>query len=184
MNKNELRKLYLGKRDAVSPEKRAEYSKIICGRIISSRRFHEAETVLVFVSTGSEVDTADIMIRALESGKTVGVPFVSGRDMIFKKICSLSDLAPGRFNIPTAQVGCPEITDFENCLCVVPCLSADPDGFRLGYGGGFYDRFLAEHKQIYTVAVCFDELISSSLPREDFDIKVDVTVTENRETGV
>ena len=184
MTKGELRKNLINRRDMIPVENRGEYSEAICERIIGLKRYSEAGTVLIFVSTGSEVETGGIISDALGRGKTVGVPYISGSEMCFRRIESITDLVPGKFNIPTANDNCPEITDFKNCLCVVPCLSADKDGYRLGYGGGYYDRFLAKNKNLMTVAVCFDELLSSSLPREVFDIKVSMVVTERKETGV
>lgn len=184
MNKSALRKEFINRRDSIPEIKRSEYSKAIAGKITGSNYFNNADTVLCFVSIGSEVDTSGIIGKAFECGKTVGVPFIEAGQMQFMQIGSIDELVTGKYGIPTAPDNSQVIDDFEKCLCIVPCLSADIDGYRLGYGGGYYDRFLAEHKNIYSIAVCFDELLSVSLPREEFDIKVSLVITERKETGV
>ena len=184
MTKNTLRKEFINRRDSIPEINRSEYSKTIAGKIIGSDYFKNADSVLCFVSIGSEVYTSDIIGKALECGKTVGVPFIEGRQMQFRQIGSIDELVAGKYGIPTAPDNSQVIDDFENCLCIVPCLSADKGCYRLGYGGGYYDRFLAEYKNIYSIAVCFDELLSESLPREEFDIRVSSVITERKETGV
>ena len=184
MTKIELRKEFIKRRDAIPEFKRRQYSQLIADIITDSHFYKSFDTVLSFVSIGSEVDTSEIINRALSNGKNVGVPYIENGIMSFKRINSTSDLIKGRFGIPTAPAGSPQIVNFENCLCIAPCLSADKDGYRLGYGGGYYDRFLAVNKNIFSVAVCFDELISESLPRDKFDVKVSMVITERKETGV
>lgn len=184
MTKSELRKKLKYMRDSIPDGKRSEFSKAICDRITDLKQYKDVGTVLVFVSIGSEVETCGIISDALKKEKTVGVPYISDGEMCFRKIVSLSDLIPGKYNIPTADDNCTEIRNFDNCLCIVPCLSVDNDGYRLGYGGGYYDRFLAKNKNINTIAVCFDELLSTTLPHNEFDIKVSMVVTERKEKGV
>ena len=184
MTKTELRKIFIAKRNAIPEESRRQYSRMITEKINGLNAYKNADTVLSFVGVGSEVDTGEIIDNALKNGKVVAVPFLEGRKMIFKRISSLSELVTGRFGIPTAPAGSQTIHRFENCLCIVPCLSVDKDGYRLGYGGGYYDRFFTEYPNIYSAAVCFNELVSECLPHEEFDVKVNMTVTEKTETEV
>ncbi len=180
MNKRELREKYLNERNNIPAERAAKLSGTITDNLTALPWYLSADTVLIFVSVGSEPDTGELISRSLALGKTVAVPFIKEREMIFLRIGSVYDLVPGAYSIPTAPPESPEITDFENCFCAVPCLAVDSGGRRLGYGGGYYDRFLKKHPDLFTAAVCFDSFVADELPHEDHDIKVRLIVTESR----
>lgn len=183
MNKREIRKHYRSLRDAISKPDIALFSESICRKIAGTQAYKQCDTLLVFVSVGSEVDTSFIISDAFSEGKKVAVPKINGKEMSFVLISSTDELVDGDYNIPTAPEGNETVSDFSNTLCVVPCLSADESLTRIGYGGGFYDRFLSSHPDVKTICVCFDKCVGENLPQEEFDIPVDLCITETRVLG-
>lgn len=100
--------------------------------------------------------------------------------MTAREISTLAQLQPGKFGIREPASSSPVVLPSEIDLCIVPCLCADPDGYRLGYGGGYYDRFLAQ-STAYRIALCAaDRLLQTPLPREATDIPCDYILTERR----
>lgn len=178
MNKTELRKHYKSVRNNIPQNLKSEYDCLIFSSFVNSAFSSDYDLYLCYISVNSEVDTYNIINFLLSSGKRVAVPFCDEKTMKFYEIKSVDDFIIGAFGIPT--VDCSHhtvISDFENALCIVPALSFDNEGNRLGYGGGFYDRFLSE-KKIKTLGLCYEECISSKLPSEDYDMKIDFVLTE------
>ncbi len=178
INKKELRERLIVRRKEIPAESRREFSEMIFRSVFSLDRYKSCETVLVYASIDAEVETYGFINESLLRGKRVAVPRVFGREMSFGFISSAHDTVPGAFGIPTFPDGNEIVSFFGSCICITPCLSVDPAGVRLGYGGGYYDRFLSAHKDVYSVAVCFDELISGKLPFDENDVKVDMYVTQ------
>lgn len=184
MNKQEAREYYLSVRNSISEAERQSKSAVITDKVIGSTEYADCRMLLVYVSTGSEADTRELIGKALSDGKITAVPYCIGKEMKFRVIDSLLPLVAGRFGILTADDSCPFADSFENALCIVPALSLDKNGNRLGYGGGYYDRFLSENPDIKTLALCFEDCLSDGLPSESTDIKIDEIITENRILGV
>ena len=178
IEKKELRERFVRMRNEIPSAIRREYSDEIFAQVRSLVRYKLCDTVLVFVSAGSEPETRGFINDALADGKKIAVPFISDGEMCFKYIDSLSELVPGEFGIPAAPEENVTVSDFGSCLCITPCLSVDDSGVRLGYGGGFYDRFLSGHVGVYAAAVCYDELISRGLPRDEYDMTVNMYITQ------
>ena len=178
MNKAELRKLYIEKRKSFAAFK-TQYDEKIYNNFIKSDDYAEFDGILCYVSTEIEVDTDRIITKAFEDGKTVAVPkCVCGTNIMhFYEIRSFDDLEKGFFGIREPKTD-EEITDFENYLCIVPALSIDKNGYRLGYGKGFYDRFLSENN-VKTIGLCYKDFLTDNLPHEEHDIKIQVIVTED-----
>lgn len=177
-DKKELRKIYKSIRSGIMPQDKADFDRRIFESFVNSCYYHSFDMFLCYVSIGSEVDTSKIIKHLLFSGKKVSVPFCHDGVMDFYEINSFDDLFSGMFGIPT--VNCSKhkkITDFSKALCIVPALSYDTDGNRLGYGGGYYDRFLAD-KKIPTLGLCYEGCICQRLPSEKLDIKVGAILTE------
>ncbi len=183
MDKKETRKFYKSLRDSIPENERISLSKSITDSIAESELYAFADKLLVFIPIGSEVNTLPLITRVFCDGKTVAIPVIDGKEMHFALINSLDELVPGEYDIPTAPEGAEYIEDFENSLCIVPCLSCDKSLNRIGYGGGFYDRFLASHKEIKTICVCFDKCLSESIPTEEFDIKMNLCITDKKSLG-
>lgn len=173
--KNALRKAFSDKRKAVQNKKQAD--ETIFQRLIQSEEFQNCDTVLIYVSVRSEVDTIGIIEACFSLNKKTAVPICRDNGiMTFHRISSFSDLCNSKFGIPQPDESA-EIAATEKTLCVVPGLSFDKSGYRLGYGGGYYDRFLASFKG-ETIGLCYDDCISECLPHGDYDKKVSKVITE------
>ena len=178
-NKRLLRKKYKVIRDLVADKKKL--SDDISLLALGSEFYKNAETVLVYSSSASEADTTMIINKALADNKRVALPKCSDKNgnMKFYYIESLWDLAEGMYEI-SEPVTDKEASSFgENSLCFVPGLSFDREGFRLGYGKGYYDRFLMNFPG-KTAGLCYEECLADFLPRDEFDIKVDFIITNTK----
>ena len=177
--KKQLRTHYKSVRNSIPAENKSISDRNIYNHFVNSSFFNHFDTYLCYVSVGSEVETINIIESLLSNGKRVGVPYCEGKTMHFYQIKSTDDLFCGSYGIPTANVETAEkIEDFSNTLCIVPALSFDKKGYRLGYGGGYYDRFLSSHT-VSTLGLCYEYCIAESLPAESHDIKIRCVLTEN-----
>ncbi len=176
--KKKLRTLFKAVRNGIDGNTKKEFDVSIFTRLINSSVYKNSALILTYISFGSEADTTEIIKHSLSVGKRVAVPFCTGNQMHFYEISDFNELIIGRFGIPTANPGKHKVvTEFDNSLCIVPGLSFDMNGGRLGYGGGFYDRFLSD-KNIRTVALSYERCFCKSVPTEKFDISVSDVITE------
>ncbi len=180
--KQQLRADYLARRGALdSAEKEAMDSAIVAALLrLSSYRY--AETVLLYYPRPDEIDTRPILQAALNEGKRVALPRTrEGGLMDFYYIAGEADLEKGSFGIPCPGVHCekfePATADAAKCLVIVPGLAFDRTGYRLGYGKGFYDRYL-EGRRLTTAGLAYSTFIPNSLPRGRYDLPVHFIVTE------
>ncbi len=179
IKKKELRKLFKSIRKSLSVNEKNYFDSKIFTFLINSELYKNADFLLVYISYNSEIDTTKIIKRAFLDGKKVAVPYCIGNEMKFLTINSFDDLSEGKFGIPSADPDkCETVVDFQNTLCVVPALSFDVYGNRLGYGGGYYDRFLCKTR-VDTVGLCYERCICHSIPNEKFDIGIKYILTEN-----
>ena len=178
-----LRKEALGRRRSLTADARQEKSRLIADKLLSDRRVKAAGTILGFFSMKDEVEMEDILRRLLEMGKRVALPLVTGPgQMEAVELKSFDDLVPGDFNIPTVREEVREIIKPEELDCVlVPAVAFSDAGYRLGMGGGFYDRYLIRATKASRLAVVFDCQIfpEEGFPREEYDQQVDSVFTEN-----
>jgi 5-formyltetrahydrofolate cyclo-ligase len=183
--KQELRQRLRRERRAFPNELRLEFSEEIAKRLLASRQYRECEVLLVFVSTRVEVETDLIIRTALADGKTVGTPKCEsvGNIMHFYRINGMDDLESGAFGISEPKLSCPKIEDFSQALCILPGLAFSQDGHRIGFGRGFYDRFLSGYSGS-TCGICFDEFLLEEIPTEDCDIAADMIVTQSKTVSV
>ncbi len=178
-NKNKLRSIYKSVRNGIKNPLKNNLDSRIFTLLVNSDLFKNADLILSYVSFGSETDTRHLIDYALGIGKRVAVPFCNGKQMIFYEISSLNELVDGKFGIPTVNTGNTlPVENFDNALCLVPGLCFDLKGNRIGYGGGFYDRFLGKNR-VTSVALTYERCICSNVPCEQFDIKTDFILTEN-----
>ena len=167
----------------------------ICRNILTLKEFAEADTVFCFVSTEEEIDTRLIFKEAWKTGKRVVVPRCEGKGhMEAYEIHSFSELAEGSYGILEPGKNCKMISPDEIWFAVVPCLSCSSDGWRLGYGGGFYDRYFSRAesmraaskendcagKRMVKAAICREQLLEEDICREEHDIRMDIVVTERK----
>ncbi|MBQ8140512.1 MAG: 5-formyltetrahydrofolate cyclo-ligase [Clostridia bacterium] len=177
--KNALREKYKLCRRNISPRKKKELDEAICGEIISLSCFRLSDTVLAYYPIGSEIDVIPVALEALKKGKKVAFPLCDTETctMTYKYVNDLSELVSGSYSIHEPLPSAPDFSGGENVLCLVPALAFDKDGFRLGYGKGYYDRFLKSFRGTSLGAV-YHELLTDTLPRGYHDIAADVLVTE------
>lgn len=147
--------------------------------LLSLNEYKKADLLLCYASLPEEIETDGIINAALGDGKRVALPRCadSKGNMAFYLIESLDELSVGTFGVREPVPACPEVIDFKNSLAVVPGLCFDMHGNRLGYGRGYYDRFL----KIYTslsVGLCYNSLVKNNIPVNDYDKKVALLITE------
>ncbi len=179
--KTELRSRFKAERAAMTAEEKKLLDEKILSRILSSKAYEAADTVLTYVSTDIEVDTHGLIAQAVKDGKRVAVPkCISGtRLMDFYFISGMEQLESGAFSVLEPRVDiCEKAHDFETALCIVPGLSFDMDGFRLGYGKGYYDRFLSAHPNMHRMGLCYCRCTVQKLISGRFDMPVNTLVTD------
>lgn len=170
--KKELRKHFIGIRNKISRNS----AVLVFEALEENPRFKTAKNVFCYVSAGSEPDTNLILQQILKRNKRLLVPKCLDKkgNMVAVEIKSLNELTIGSFGIKEPTKGqIVETTEID--LCIVPGLSFDKEGYRLGYGGGYYDRFLHD-TNIYSIGICFKECKSETLPREENDIAVNEVI--------
>ena len=179
MDKKQIRKELIEKRKNIPKDKKAIYDKEISRRIIESNYFKNAEQILIFASVGDEFDTQFIVEKCRMKQKRVFYPLCIDNqgDMKFFKVDSAEDLQNGMYNIPEPKSNCKEYKSEENDLIIVPCLSVDNDGYRIGYGKGYYDRFLKDFNGV-SICPCYEELLTDNLPTDEYDVKINILITE------
>lgn len=193
--KREVREKALSLRDALLPAKRMAYSKEIIDRIIHLDCYQKAVAILVYINFRSEVETGMLIEKALLDEKAVFAPAVSGREMEFFRITSLNELKSGYQGILEplqdaetsyrAWLRQKENTSTKTLFCM-PGAAFDRERNRIGYGGGYYDRYLsarsAEHGErsgdTETIALAFSCQIFAKIPCEPHDLRPDRIVTE------
>lgn len=151
----------------------------IATRLTVIEAFHNAEAILTYVSMENEVDTQRLIERLLRSGRMVLVPTVSGDTLRWSSIQSLDALEPSPFGIPEPRAGQDGVEDFPaDAPVLVPGLVFTREGYRLGYGKAFFDRFLSGHEGL-AIGLAFDCQVTKAMPIEPHDRPVDVLVTES-----
>lgn len=179
--KNELREESKKYRREMSKEDKAERDLRIRRRLRTLYQYPGAKTILCYTSKAIEVDTFGIIQDAWDAGKQVAVPrCVDGtRLMEFYLIKSFDDLEKGSFGVLEPIVAqCELLTDFSSSICVVPALGYDLDGYRLGYGAGYYDRFLSNYPGL-KVGIIYAACVKPRLPRGRYDVPVSLLLTED-----
>lgn len=185
MNKPQIRKEIIAKRNELSKEQILDNSEKIFVRLYSSPLYKNADTIMNYVSIGNEVFTHDFIQRAISEGKKILVPKCepNSRKIILSHVIDFErDLEKGFKGLiePKKETLRPVSSD-ESDLILVPGLAFTKAGHRLGYGGGYYDRFLAGiSKNIPKVALAFELQIVDTLPVESYDIPMDFILTEER----
>jgi len=175
-----LRNYYRKLRNSIPEDEKERLDELIFQRIISNSLYNECKILLIYYSVNSEVDTLRLIKHALSIGKTIALPRCNAdRTMSFYKINSLDNLEISAYGISEpAEDFDMLISIFDGALCMVPALAFDKNGYRLGYGGGYYDRFLSTHEKINTLGICYSVCLADNLIREEHDISIDYLLTE------
>ena len=181
--KQSLRRSALAARDAIVAEERARRSAAICDRARELPELAAAQTVMIFATFRTEIDTGPLIDWALAQGKVVALPRITGpRKMLAFRVDDVNaDLEPGTWDIPEPTQACELVDPRDIDAVVVPGAAFDCDGHRCGYGGGFYDNYLPQTREgVPRVALAFEAQIVDQLPCEAHDLPVTVIVTEDR----
>ena len=175
--KSDLRKLMLSKRNSITDEYRIEAGNTVCKNTLLREQLCRADTVLCYISIGSEMPTEGIISYCLKNGIKIAAPVCVGRDILFRYITGTDDLELGSFSIPEPKAYCPTAEITSATVCITPAVCCNENGFRIGYGKGYYDRFFAKNKCI-KIGLCYEDLIIDFSPDEN-DAAVDMIVTEH-----
>ncbi|MFV0414443.1 MAG: 5-formyltetrahydrofolate cyclo-ligase [Oscillospiraceae bacterium] len=178
MDKRQLRAYFLRQTAALEQEYTQRADEAIARRLYALPEFAAAGVVFCYVGVKREVATRAILVAALAAGKTVCVPkcFANGV-MQARRITGLAQLRPAAFGLLEPGETAPLVQPGAIHFCVVPCVAADRQGNRLGYGGGYYDRYLPQ-MQGHTACLCRHRLLQASLPQEPHDLPVQLVLTE------
>lgn len=172
MDKKALRAQIREQKRAMTPEQIAAASAKLKELFCATDYYKNARTLYGYLSYNQEVLTLPILEQALRDGKQVAVPKVYGDTMKFIILHDLSRIAPGSYGIPEPVEDEPVAQD-ETALVLMPGLAFDRQGNRMGYGGGFYDKFLAAEPEHPTVALCYAFQLVEQIPTDSYDIPVD-----------
>ena len=175
MNKTELRSHIRSLKRQMAEAEIAVKSAALLELFVQTQAYRNAKTLYGYVNYNQEVRTLPILERALRDGKQVAVPKCYGSEMRFICIDDLSCLEKGSYGIPEPAADGPVGSD-PTALVLMPGLAFDPQGHRIGYGGGYYDKFLAEEPNHPTVALCYDFQVLPALETEEYDIPVDLVL--------
>jgi len=174
MNKETLRREMRSKRQAMREEEIAAASIDLAARLFAHPLYRAAKTIYVYLSAKQEVRTDGIIRQARIDGKRVAAPRVCGSELRFCWLNEDTKLEAGSFGISEPEDG--EEADDPTALVLLPGLAFDRLGHRLGYGGGYYDRFLARENAHPTVALCYAFQLLDRLPHEPHDITADAVL--------
>ncbi len=176
--KRELRKELKKRRKRLAEEYKKSADRQIFRHIISLPEYQNAETIFCYVGTEEEINTRPVLERILSDGKRLGVPRCIGKGVM--EVCMVShldQLKPGMYGILEPDESCTQIPPEEVDLAFVPCLSCSRDGRRLGYGGGYYDRYLTQ-TTCRKIALCQEKMLEDEIPVRGWDLRMDKVVTE------
>ena len=172
MDKKELRRQIREQKRAMTEAEIIEKSEKLGALFAASSLYQNAKTIYGYLPYNQEVRTIPMLEQALRDGKVVAVPKVIGDEMVFIRMDDLTQVEKGYAGIPEPIANGPAADD-PHALVLMPGLAFDPQGHRIGYGGGFYDRFLASEPEHPTLALCYDFQMLPHVETEEFDIPVD-----------
>ena len=172
MNKKELRSHIRAQKRAMTEAEITEKSDELVRLLLETDLYRQAKTLYGYLPYNQEVRTVPLLEQALRDGKQVAVPKCYGDEMRFILIDDLSKVEKGYAGIPEPIADGPIASD-TTALVLMPGLAFDPEGHRIGYGGGFYDKFLEQEPNHPTVALCYDFQMLDHLQTEEYDIPVD-----------
>jgi len=178
--KAKLRKELLQKRLSLQADEKALFDKQIIENIVSLELYKNAECVIIYAATKGEIDLFPLFYKAKSDKKKVAFPrCFEERQMKFYEVSDLSELEKGKYGLLEPKITLPQREFKPTDLCIVPAIAYDKEGYRLGYGGGYYDVFLKYFVGTSFGAV-YDFLLFDRLPRHRNDKNVNLIVTERK----
>ena len=177
-SKKDIRKKIFAERKLRTDEQIEAMSLTITDKVTALPAFKNADRILVYADYNHEVVTEYLIKEAWKAGKEVAVPKVVGKDMVFYKLTDLARLEPGYFGIPEPVSG--EIVNWSKALMIMPGVAFDRANHRVGYGGGFYDRYLEKMPEDCEKAIlCRESLMCDEIPTEEHDERMDLVISEH-----
>ena len=184
MDKKTLRNEVVAKRDLLTEKDYLEYSQIITDTLYEMDAYKDAKRIMIFISLGSEINTHPLIKQAIKDGKSVVVPITipNPKHLKASELWDFSELEVGFHNILSPKEEFIRVVEPGTIdLILVPGAIFAKDGYRIGYGGGYYDRFLGSlEKPVPKIGIGFDLQIMDKVPTADHDIPVDLIITEKR----
>lgn len=179
LDKPSARTHFSSLRSSIPEEQRLIKSKKICQKISNTEFFLKCDTLLLYFPIKAEPSLLPLLEKAFSLGKAIAFPISVKENytLDFRVIQSLEDLTVGAYGICEPNKNAPTAKITDKTLCIVPALSFDEKGMRLGYGKGFYDRFLKDFSG-YSIGITYSELFCKSLPFDKNDIPVDKVITD------
>lgn len=175
--KEAIRKEALRARDQIAESKRQEDSQTIAGKVTGCELFQNSEDIYCYVNIRSEVATGQIIEEAWRLGKRVWLPKVEGKEMAFYRADAYKELEPGVYGI--LEPSSVDKADGAFGLVIMPGVAFDKECRRIGYGGGYYDRYLSKHPALHTLALAYEvQMQDAVIPCEETDIRPEAVVTE------
>lgn len=179
-SKKDIRTEVKKRRREAEAEMIHQNSEKICDAFLALPEYRKAETVFAYMDCKNEVETAKVIEQCWKDGKTIAVPKVFGEIMKYYAITSYDDLEDGYFGIlEPKHAELPEIIAGDG-LMILPGVAFDEERHRIGYGGGFYDRYLEAHPRMQKIAFAFEFQMFEEVPFEEFDRKPEKIITEKR----
>lgn len=178
MTKQEMRAEMAQRIKNLSPVYCCEADEGISRVILQADCYQTAQTIFCYVGTEREIDTSRLIHILLQDGKTVVLPLCREKGVMeARQIQGMGDLVSGKYGILAPRLTCPVVEPEEIDLALVPCCTGNAQGQRLGYGGGYYDRYLPQTR-CPKLLLCRHQVLRDDIPMEDHDVKMDFLVTE------
>ena len=175
-SKKDIRKCVLAKRNCISNQEWEEKSRLICEKVVTHPFFLQEDAIYCYIDYRNEVGTRIIVEQAWKSGKKVATPKVLGDEMEFYYIQTYDDLEEGYKGIPEPKKANLAIDD--KTLVIMPGAAFDANCNRIGYGKGYYDKYLQAHPNYKTLALAFELQMVEHIPTEEYDICPQILITE------
>lgn len=181
MIKREIRDQILEQRGKLGKTKGEMLNNAILNKLYQTSFYKDSNTIMVYISFGTEINTHDFIKKTINRGKRIVVPvtFPKTKEIKPSEILAFDELEIGFYNILTPKDEFIRFIDPKDIdLIIVPGLAFDRRGYRIGYGGGYYDRFLSQYPDIMKVSLALDLQLIDKVPEEGFDVPVDRIITE------
>ena len=173
------RELIARRRELLQSGGKEQLDKRVFSALLQNDRIMKSRIVLAYVSTPIEVDTSAFIKECFDRNIPVAVPKCTTDSMTFMLISSFDDLSTGMYGILEPKEYCRAVTAdmYKDSVCIVPALSFNSDGYRLGYGKGYYDRLLSGYDG-FSAGLCYRSFIDEKIPLDNYDMRVDILVTD------
>ena len=170
------------RRRNISPTQKEKADELLFSKTVMSEEFLKADIVLCYYPIKNEVNVLRIAYRALECGKRIAFPVCNTKShtLSFYFVDSIEEMKMGAYSIPEPSCDSESVENSDKCICMVPGLVFDRKGHRIGYGKGFYDRFLLDFKG-FSVGLCYDDFLLDSIPKDENDVPVDILISDKEE---